>query len=361
MNRINMEVFKKFKPWEGTVEAGFWVNFLGTKTRSHYWKFPDHINALYAKSRYERTSWPGPDDNFFDWLTLLEAVACARDEFVMVALGAGWGRWLVAGAAAVKQYNGILYRLVGVEAEPQHFEWMVRHFKDNSIDMSRCRLIQAAVSDIDGDVWFYVGRADEWYGQSIVPPGTLPFDKAEINTEITVGGHTVRRVKAVTLAQLLQPLKYVDYLHMDIQGAEHSVLTAASRELCEKVKRVHIGTHSSQIEEDLRSFFSNLKWECLYDYPINSKIQIEDKTFAIEDGVQTWLNPKFVALRRSKMSEKSYGGILTRLGIVGELFAFLWKRKLWWLTPMIVVIVLFAVLLIFAQGSAVAPFIYTLF
>lgn len=61
------------------------------------------------------------------------------------------------------------------------------------------------------------------------------------------------------------------------------------------------------------------------------------------------------------MSEKSYIGALTRLGIVGELLVFLWKRKLWWLIPMIVVIVLFAVLLIFAQGSAVAPFIYTLF
>ena len=61
------------------------------------------------------------------------------------------------------------------------------------------------------------------------------------------------------------------------------------------------------------------------------------------------------------MSEGSQGGLSTRVGIVGELFSFLWKRKLWWLMPMLVVIVLFAVLLIFAQGSAVAPFIYTLF
>lgn len=61
------------------------------------------------------------------------------------------------------------------------------------------------------------------------------------------------------------------------------------------------------------------------------------------------------------MSERSYGGLLARLGIVGELLAFLWKRKLWWLIPMMVVIVLFATLLIFAQGSAIAPFIYTLF
>jgi len=49
------------------------------------------------------------------------------------------------------------------------------------------------------------------------------------------------------------------------------------------------------------------------------------------------------------------------MGILGELLSFLWQRKLWWLSPMMLVIVLFGVLLIFAQGSAVAPFIYTLF
>ena len=61
------------------------------------------------------------------------------------------------------------------------------------------------------------------------------------------------------------------------------------------------------------------------------------------------------------MSERRTSSVSTRMGIVGELFSFLWQRKLWWLIPMIVVIVLFGVLLIFAQGSAVAPFIYTLF
>ena len=54
-------------------------------------------------------------------------------------------------------------------------------------------------------------------------------------------------------------------------------------------------------------------------------------------------------------------GFLSRIGILGELLVFLWKRKLWWMMPMIVVLILFALLLVFAQGSAVAPFIYTLF
>ena len=54
------------------------------------------------------------------------------------------------------------------------------------------------------------------------------------------------------------------------------------------------------------------------------------------------------------------GGLLIRLGTLAELLRFMWKRKLWWLIPMIVVLVLFAVVLVFAQGSVIAPFIYTL-
>ncbi|MDD2710394.1 MAG: DUF5989 family protein [Verrucomicrobiae bacterium] len=50
-----------------------------------------------------------------------------------------------------------------------------------------------------------------------------------------------------------------------------------------------------------------------------------------------------------------------RFGIFGELLAFLWARKLWWMIPMILVLVLFAFLLIFAQSSGLAPFVYTLF
>jgi Family of unknown function (DUF5989) len=50
-----------------------------------------------------------------------------------------------------------------------------------------------------------------------------------------------------------------------------------------------------------------------------------------------------------------------RFGIVGELFSFLWEQKLWWLIPMMTVFVIFGLLLVFTQGSALAPFIYTIF
>lgn len=46
---------------------------------------------------------------------------------------------------------------------------------------------------------------------------------------------------------------------------------------------------------------------------------------------------------------------------VGEFWLFLRERKKFWLLPMITVMALFGGLLIAAQGTAVAPFIYTLF
>ena len=53
--------------------------------------------------------------------------------------------------------------------------------------------------------------------------------------------------------------------------------------------------------------------------------------------------------------------VASKLGIVGELLKFLWERKLWWLIPSIVVLLMFGIIFVLAQSSGVAPFIYTLF
>jgi hypothetical protein len=54
-------------------------------------------------------------------------------------------------------------------------------------------------------------------------------------------------------------------------------------------------------------------------------------------------------------------GVRERFGIAGELMGFLWQRKLWWLIPMVLVLLLFGGLMVTAQSSALGPFIYTLF
>jgi hypothetical protein len=46
---------------------------------------------------------------------------------------------------------------------------------------------------------------------------------------------------------------------------------------------------------------------------------------------------------------------------VAELWAFMKERKKFWLLPIVMVLMLFSALMVMTQGSALAPFVYTLF
>jgi len=52
---------------------------------------------------------------------------------------------------------------------------------------------------------------------------------------------------------------------------------------------------------------------------------------------------------------------MSQTGIVGELWMFMRDRKTWWLLPRIAVMLVVGFLMVVAQGSALAPFIYTIF
>jgi len=52
---------------------------------------------------------------------------------------------------------------------------------------------------------------------------------------------------------------------------------------------------------------------------------------------------------------------MSKLSILKEFWDFLKVRKLYWLAPIVFILVFLGLLIIFAESSAVAPFIYTLF
>lgn len=52
---------------------------------------------------------------------------------------------------------------------------------------------------------------------------------------------------------------------------------------------------------------------------------------------------------------------MSKLAILGEFWAFLRVRKKWWLGPIMIIMLLLSLLLVLTEGSALAPFIYTLF
>ncbi|MBN1154904.1 hypothetical protein JXB12_08330 [candidate division KSB1 bacterium] len=52
---------------------------------------------------------------------------------------------------------------------------------------------------------------------------------------------------------------------------------------------------------------------------------------------------------------------MSKLSIMAEFWQFLKVRKKWWLGPIIFIMILLGILIILTEGSAIAPFIYTLF
>jgi len=55
--------------------------------------------------------------------------------------------------------------------------------------------------------------------------------------------------------------------------------------------------------------------------------------------------------------KRKYG----KLSLLRELAAFLWMGKRWWLLPILIVLLLLAGIIVFAESSALAPLIYTVF
>jgi FkbM family methyltransferase len=269
--------FHRFPRWQGKVPEGFIVNFLGVHTRTSYWPEYKTISNCYPPDRFVATEYPAFDEEYFEWIDLLEAVTAAESHFTMIELGAGFGRWTVNAAAALRHLGSTPYTLIAVEAEPTHYQWLVQHFPDNGLEPKNFHLIQAAVAPADGNTGFYLGETQwggptNFYGQSIGGP---------------------HLIDAVSLKTLLQPLPAVDLIDIDIQGAELEVLEAGAQELDEKVKRVHVGTHSSRNEEGLRSLFGSLGWRCFRSFPSSATVDTEWGVISFQDGVQTWLNPAF--------------------------------------------------------------------
>lgn len=50
-----------------------------------------------------------------------------------------------------------------------------------------------------------------------------------------------------------------------------------------------------------------------------------------------------------------------KLVTLRELFQFLWAERMWWMIPFVATLIIIGLLLVFAQTSPIAPFLYTVF
>jgi FkbM family methyltransferase len=236
MDSVHHPVFTNFPPWSGRVPEGHDYNFLGVFRSDAF------IHDSTQREAASPHQHPPFDEEYFEWIDLLESVASAKGQFTMIELGAGFGRWIVNGGVAARNLGGLPCLLVGVEPEPSHFEWMKIHFRDNGLDPDAHRLICAAAAAKDGSLPFLFGRSKSWYGQAIASTKFMTLSPEELSREIRKqfsnepgGGEAeadLEIVEAISLRRILQDLPQVDFIDLDVQGAEADVLAAAADELC---------------------------------------------------------------------------------------------------------------------------------
>jgi FkbM family methyltransferase len=228
-------------------------------------------------------------EDYFEWIDLLTAVTRANSKFTMIEVGAGYGRWIAnAGAAIRRRKNAqpLQQRFIAVEANSARFNMMVENCKCNEIES--INLIHAACTR-DGEAVF-MSREELNYGNRVIKDEQLlqrinPAQQIEMKDD-QGNSHLMERVPAIRLSTIIH--EPVDFLDMDIQGAELEVVEEGIESMTRFVKLVHIGTHDATIERGLREIFLRRGWHPRYDFPAWKLSETPYGPVKFMDGIQSW-------------------------------------------------------------------------
>lgn len=293
----DLAVFQAIPVRRHRPEPGFVVDFLGARTRLSSLKPFRYLDGkvlglpvTFADRFHAET---------VEWVGLMKSVLSARDHYVALELGAGWGPWLVGGAAAARSRGIAKIKLYGVEGDPTHFESMRQHFRDNGLDPGGPCLLQAAVGVAAGRArWPKVEHPeDDW--------GSRPLGAVDQAAEQSQGGserdylgrqfdaHLI--VEVVPIAGLLEREPVWDLVHIDVQGGELDLCRAAADLLNQRVRWLVIGTHSRKIDGDLLELLFQNGWVLENEKPSQLKFNPSAPTLEAmhwHDGTQVWRNPR---------------------------------------------------------------------
>jgi hypothetical protein len=281
--QISHGVFSRFPHYDGWAEPGFERGFYGVNIRD--WLLLGHSKGFHDR-RAVHVEHPPVNEEYFEWIALLATIVAAQGRFCMAELGAGWGRWIVTAAVLCRQ-RGLPFRLIGVEAEASHFDWMKMVLRDNDIDPGEHDLWYGAVTDHDRDSVMLTGPdpPETVWGHRTIRPEELPAWES-------LPGYTIRLVPGYSLKTLFANCDHIDLVDVDVQGTEFDIVSSSFETLNAKVGVVHIGTHPPpSVEKRLTKAFRAHGWVNAYSFPCHNDAETPFGRVTFVDGVQTWVNP----------------------------------------------------------------------
>ena len=273
-----------------SLEADHYVDGFGVKTRFACVPFasPDALNLA-------RLQHPIPDDGFhaegIEYVALLDAIErfAPAGSFVAVEAGAGWGPWLAMAGVVCRNRGVHDVRLVGVEASKERFALMQKHLTCNALNIEsgvKVDLFRGAVWSHDGVIHFPESAVEDMGAAASISAESTDYRGQPVSTT---------EVPCCRLDTLIGPDQAVDFLHVDVQGAEGELIASHLEWLNIAVKSMMIATHSRPLEGELMARLGEAGWILLREKPCRFGVgaAIPDWTGATTvDGSQYWINGK---------------------------------------------------------------------
>lgn len=286
------EHFEKFPPKEISIPNGFVSDYMGNLYPTHF-GYPG--NSTF--------NLPEINEEYFEFLDIFEAVIDSNDNFTIMEWGAGFGRWTAIAIKAAKSFNKNRLEICAVEAHPLHMAYLIETISKLELDVSHVKVLQIALGkEVGRDIFLIEQPEDQkavaWWGQalnnSMMDGYVATADKFFGSTvHVNKSGWRGIEVDVGIGSEILKDYAFIDIVDLDIQGVENDVITECIEHLNNKVRRLHIGTHSREIEIELRKLLHSNGWILLRDLKSNGNTLTSYGNVHCVDGVQSWFNSRF--------------------------------------------------------------------
>lgn len=243
------------------------------------------------------------NEECYEWLDLLESIQNSKEKFVFVEVGAGEGRWGGHAALSSRSINKA-FQLYFVEAEPTRcYEKIPALMSQLNVTADQYKVFDFAIGNSENYTFFYTHNNElnltNWFGQCIM----MDHDSIVEWMSSNLYGHPIVKMKSgyhavavnqKKLSSLLSAINepIIDLCDFDIQGMEFIAIEEAIDIINQRVKRLHIGTHSHEIEKDLISLLKKNGWKLIVAYPCLGVSDTEFGKVKFTDGIQSWINPR---------------------------------------------------------------------
>lgn len=275
-------LIRNYENPERGPKKGHIVNFQGVAVNTAF------LPHVLAGKEGQVEACPIPANwhaDIAEWAAAFRAVEMATDSFTMIELGCGWGCWMNnTGAAARKR--GLPLHLIGVEADAGHLRFAAEAMHTNGFSAEQYTLIR--------------GVAGVRTGRALFPKQDLPgahwglepvFDHDPEQFALQQESGLYEEVPIIALATVIGDHRWIDLIHIDIQGGEADFVEQNIATLTERVAYLLIGTHSKPIEGRLFDVLLKAGWHLDIERPLLFSLRDGQPVTGI-DGVQGWLNPR---------------------------------------------------------------------